>query len=297
MSTIIHKRLDHVDEEASGSCFVSEGSFYEQRVDITKLEDDEFEAFWDDLAKKNDPDFTASDTIAKRLSETGSTEDDETEELYFGEARQRLLEKLKCRPLRKEILRRTLVLCQTQRDFTEAEEQIQAFPEFPYCNQSPYRFIKILEDGGGLVRLNLDAEGEFITKERVEGLTEDEIDDLIESYALETTDVGKSVADELAPQRRLKKSFAMFPDRSEIYKELLSFTKIKPRSYTDIEALFKGRNFSSFRTIGAEKHVAIKPSVFVDNMEKAGGIVWNKDGWTITREGEEFLKNCLSKCT
>jgi hypothetical protein len=188
-------------------------------------------------------------------------------------------------PLHREILYRTLLFCKQQRDLPDVEAEIATYPEFAHAAQNQYRLITFLVDAGGLDRLELDEDGAAVTPERTEGLTENEIDDLVVSYALITTDAGAAVADALDPKRRIFEIFGLDPAYEDTYVELLEFCE-EPRKIADIDALLKDRSVLAFgRTASTQ---AIKPSFFVDQLERGGGIVW-KNGWVISDEGREIL--------
>ena len=82
--------------------------------------------------------------------------------------------------------------------------------------------------------------------------------------------------------------FSIFADRTSFYTQIMELCK-EPRKFADIESLFAGKDLSAIKTLHPESGLAIKPTVFVDNLEKAGAIAW-KDGWMITKEGRTFLE-------
>lgn len=299
--------------QIQGSCdgdVAARASFYEG-VDVTKLEDDDFEEFWARLGQRNAGVFACSasqdDAVSSEYS-LGSSEKaalvprriepdfmPDVAPLEYDEALSRLHNLLDTRPLRKEIFRRTLELCLKRRDFADAESLISEFPQFHYDNQTPYQFIKSLINAGGLELLKIGDEGQVFYDEAFAGMTVDEADDVIVSFSLETTAPGKAIAEELSPKRALSDLLTKFPDRTGVYRDLLSFVESNHCNYAQIETLFKGRDFSAIKTIGAEKHVAVQPSVFVDNLERAGGIVWQDGGWSLTFEGKALLKELLGE--
>lgn len=270
-----------------------QSSHFYDGVNITKLEDEEFETFWQELARKNRSAFSSD----------GQTLGTETPfglrflqpEIPYEQAKERIAKLLACRPMRKQVYRRTLAACSQRLEFSQVEALVADFPEFASCGQSPYRFIRALEEAGGLRLIAVDSEGNVISPERVEGLSEDEIDDLVDRFELEASKAGTEAAEALSPKQLLDDLVRAFPDRIGVYKDLLAHIKANPCKYDDIERLLSGRDFSAIRTLGTEKHVAIKPSVFVDNMEKAGGIVWRDRSWHVTKEGEALLEKLLTQ--
>lgn len=286
------------------------GTTFYEGINASKLEAEEFESFWDALAAKNRRHFAipcetevVHDNVQSSLLSVGGF-DASSQLPGFGllsldvpadQARESLAKLMSGRLNRQEIFRRTLEFCHDRREFSEVERAIEAFPEFPLASQSPYQFIKTLVEAGGLRRISLDTEGREIGLAEVKDLTEDEVDDLVSCFVLETTEAGRAIAEEHAPERRLRNLLEKFPDRGSIYRDLLSQVKARPCNYAEIEKLFAGRDFSGIATIGTEKHVALKPSVFVNNMEKAGGLVWSEGRWNITREGEALLGTLIEK--
>lgn len=246
--------------------------------------EEEFERFWDELAREVEE---ASDAVPR------GEEEDDAPALTFDERVERLMRVVDNKASHKELLRKMLVHCQQQRALAEVEQTVQGYPEFRAAGQNPYRLIVYLVEGGGLEKLELDEEGNRVTDDCKAGLTEDEVDDLVVSYALKTTDVGRVVADRLAPKKRIKNLLSLLPERFDAYIDLLKFCQ-EPRSMTAIDKLLSSRDLSAMKSLNPGTSVAIKPSVFVDKMERAGGIVW-KDGWTLTEEGKAFLESVLQE--
>lgn len=254
------------------------------------MDDAEFERFWDEL----DAEVRAQEAARRSATEPASAQAAEAQaepepELTFEEqcARVRTIV-AEGRSSHREILRKILDFCRERRELGEVERQVQSYPEFAYAAQNPYRMIVYLVDCGGLRKLDLDEQGDVITTERTQGLTEDEIDDLILTYAFETTDAGKAVADELAPKSRLGKLLSAMPERAQTYLDVLQFCS-EPQSMTAIDKLLGARDLSALKSLNTGSSVTLKPSVFVDKLERAGGIVW-KDGWVITDAGRAYLE-------
>lgn len=215
-----------------------------------------------------------------------------TEETYVDEAtfrRQvaRLTESVARQPLHREIYYKTLVFCEEVRPLREIEEKIATFAEFKGAANSQYHFIEVLEEAGGLERFELDEEGEVVTPDRKEGLTDDEIDDLVWSYAFMTTPAGLAVVEQHAPRARIIELLGLVPERKGAYIELLEFCAEEPRTYNEIRQLFVGRDVL-VRLVNGEPQT-MQPSVFVDKLEAAGGVEW-RDGWVLTDEGRSYLQ-------
>jgi hypothetical protein len=168
----------------------------------------------------------------------------------------------------------------------DLEELIQAMPEFKSATQPPYFLIEWLVKTEALSFTEVDAQGMPITDEQREGKTEDEIDDLIEDMIIETTDVGKEALKAFDPQQRLANLLEDVPERMDTYLEVLEFLKDK-HSYNDIDQLLRGRPV--LVKTRAQDDRPMQPSVFVDKLAAAGGIVYD-EGWVITPEGLALLE-------
>lgn len=190
-------------------------------------------------------------------------------------------------PLHREILYRTLAFCEQRRELTAIEGEIASYPEFRRATQDQYHLVEMLEHTGGLTRTPLDAEGADVTPERLEGLSEDEADDLVATYAFQTTDVGCALVEQHTPRARLIELMGLVPERADTYAELMSYIEEKPRTYADICSLLKGRP-ALIRLADDGEPQEMQPSVFLDKLEQAGGVEWN-DGWVLTDEGRQFL--------
>lgn len=191
-------------------------------------------------------------------------------------------------PRTREILYRTLGYCIEQRDLGEVESMIAGLPEFKTCEQNQYRLIVFLEDAGGLDRLELDENRGIVTEDMKEGLDEDEIDDLVCDYAFVTTDAGRAVYEEGKPEKRMRELTALFPKRAHAYQDVLQFCT-EPRSWKDINDLLSGSDVLTSGSLNTATDVPLQPSVFIDQLERSGGLVWD-GSWNITAEGRRFLE-------
>lgn len=210
------------------------------------------------------------------------------DDLTFEEAVAQIQSTLNSTPRYSEIEYRILEYCKTRRTLVEVEDMVLGLPQFPACDQNPYRLIFFMEDCGGLQRFELDAEGNVVDEEAKEGLSEDEIDDLVWDYAFETTEAGKQAADEMKPEKRMDKLFKLFPQRISTYCDVLEFCK-EPRGWKEIDALLQGRDVLKSGSLNWQTNLPLQPTVFIDRLEAAGGLVWD-NGWKITEEGRKFLE-------
>lgn len=249
--------------------------------------EEQFERFWDDLAQDVEAEGTGTPGDPPPSAEAV----DEPEPLALEKRVDEVRATVNGKASHREILRKILAYCTELRELGDVERTVQSYPEFAYAAQNPYRLIAYLVDSGGLEHVDLDEHGSIVTDERKQGLSEDEVDDLVLTYGFVTTDAGRVVADEMMPAKRIEGLLSRMPERFDAYVDLLDFCR-EPRSMTSIGNLFGGRDLSHLKSLNVESAVAIKPSVFVDKLERAGGIVW-KDGWVLTDEGKTFLEAVL----
>lgn len=229
---------------------------------------------------------TADLTAPGAADSPSAPEADATAEATFEEAVAALTETVNRAPLHREVFLKLLSFCTTQRPLAEAEDAARACPEFSSVAQSPYRLIRTLVHAGGLYWLELDESGCPLTPVAKEGLSPDEIEDATFSYAVVTTPVGEQVADDLAPEKRLRHLFDLVPQRLTTYLDLMDFCRDR-RTFKEIEALLRTRPAAAFASTSSSQ--PLQPSFFVDALERSGGLAWN-NGWKITERGMKILQ-------
>jgi hypothetical protein len=138
----------------------------------------------------------------------------------------------------------------------------------------------------GLETFELDEQGEVVVETQKEGLNEDEIDDLVFGFAYRTTEAGLEVVERMSPQARLFSLLEIAPEYYDTYLEVLDYLCEK-HSMAEVDTLLRGRPVLLARREPGDR--PIQASVFIDKLERAGGIVW-QGGWTITDEGRELLE-------
>ena len=190
-------------------------------------------------------------------------------------------------PLR-EVLYKLLVHCPEQRSFCEVEEFVAKQDECVYSHveQTPHALIFMLVDAGGLERISLDAQGNALDEAYLATLSEDEADDLVDSYALITTEAGRAAAALLNPARRLRARLAEHPHRTETYHKLLSLCAQSPQTLPQIEQFFKDTPGLALDQVTS--YHTLSPDYYVDRLEKCGVIVW-RGAWCATQAGVEAL--------
>lgn len=187
-------------------------------------------------------------------------------------------------PLQREIYLELLNWCEVRRGLEETERMVSECPGFSLTAQSPFALISNLVDGGGIDWFEIDADGLVITEERKVGLSDDEADDLVEGFALQTTDAGRIVAQEMAPERRLENLFREVPHRATTFLDVIDLCKT-PQPFKAVEE-FLATGAQSSKALGPSA-VSVQPSYFVDMLERAGALVWDK-GWRATKGGSIF---------
>ena len=154
------------------------------------------------------------------------------------EAVEALLDLMKRNPLQREIYLQVIEFCETRRALAEAEAMVASCPGFSLTAQTPFRLIANVVDNGGIHWYEVDAAGSVITEERKAGLTDDEADDLVEGFALETSDAGRKACELMAPERRLRDLFDQAPQRLGTYLDIIDLCS-EPQSFKAIETLVR----------------------------------------------------------
>lgn len=168
-------------------------------------------------------------------------------------------------------------------DLSHLETQIQQHPSFNARGVAPYFLVAWLEEAGGLVRLEMTADGDPIDRDKLTDLSEDDIDDLIASYSFEATEAGVSACARFEPKRKIAELLEEQPERRELYLGILSLLAT-PHSVADV-----------FAYVQANPHLvprvpenAPKPTAYLDKLAAAGAVAF--DGkWVTTLEGKEVL--------
>ena len=190
--------------------------------------------------------------------------------------------------INRPVLQLILKVC-SQQDWPldELEDFILSRDEFAKATQPPYFLIQWLVKSGALDSWEIDARGQELTPDRLEGLSEDEIDDLAVNTVYRANQVGAIILDEFSPKTRLSQLLELKPGRYDTYIEVLEFLQEKHslaeiyKLLQDNPVLMDGRTYSEGPML---------PSVFIDKLSAAGGITF-REGWMITEEGKELLNS------
>jgi len=233
-----------------------------------------------DVDLTTEPDISNDVPVNKDIAEVKAVK-----ELTFDEKVNDLARFVQNEPLIRELDVKVLAYCATRKGLTDIEDQIAQYPEFKSAPRDQYHLVMELVDHYGLTFYELDEAGNPVTEDDKSGLSENEIDDLVASFAFETTEVGHAVAEMLDPQRRLQELLAIVPERYDTYIEILEFLREK-HSFADVDSLLRGR--AVLRVGRQPDDQAVQTSVFVDKLERVGAICFEA-GWHITEAGEAFL--------
>lgn len=183
-------------------------------------------------------------------------------------------------------MRKALGFCTQQRSFSEVEAEIATYPEFRYVEYSQAAILDILVQVGALEKRNLDKSGGIVPVARLRALSEDDRDDLVVAYALETTEAGKAAIADMEPAERLRTLFAEVPERNETYLRVMEFCRI-PRTFDEVSTLLKDAAPAKSRNPYTD--LPLYPSAYLGHLEGAGGLLWD-EGWILTEDGAAFLE-------
>ena len=190
----------------------------------------------------------------------------------------KLLEFMYAQPLNREIYYRVLGFCETRRALPEVEDFILQRPECAGALQSPYFIILDLVDHGAIAMLELAEDGHVIEASEKEGLSENEIDDLVVSFACESTELGRAAARATTPAARFSKLMETIDADADACWALMGLLTQK-RSASEIDALM-GIHVTSD---------GVPAGILLEKLEKSGVIAWDKQGWQLTEEGRRLF--------
>ena len=211
-------------------------------------------------------------------------------------------------PLHRHIYRQLLVFLEEEHSTEEAEAFLEEVPEFTYAIQPAGRVLDVLERAGGIERLpeeeedvdeidfsaeedELDAEtddleldefdAEQLEEEEVEEGPQDALATLVGAHWI-ITDLGVEYVEATDPIQPLITLITQDPSRTSGYLLVLEMCAEGPKSLADLERALKQLQEED------ESAAQIKPSVFLDRLERVGGLYW-KSQWNATKEGKQVL--------
>ena len=231
--------------------------------------------------------YQVDDEAAEAQVQAAEAQAGYVDPVVFGRQVAKVTQAVTRNPVQREIFYKVLAFCQESQPLRTIEEKIQTFAEFKRSATNPYHYITILENAGGLERFDIDEEGDVVTAERKQGLTEDEIDDLVVEYQFMTTPAGQAVVDQHTPRARIIELLNLVPERKDTYIELMEFLSGEPRTYNEVSQLLVGRDVL-WRLDSHGNPEKMQPSVFLDKLHAAAAIEW-RSGWMLTEEGRAYL--------
>lgn len=184
-----------------------------------------------------------------------------------------------------EIMRKALLFCAERRSFSAVEDEIATYPEFKYVDYSQAAILDILIHAGALTRYSLDKEGKVLTEGFLGGLSEDVADELVRSFALETTEAGACAIAGMEPASRLAELYSCDGERAAVYCRIMEYCR-EPRTFEEVAALLA--TDAPLKSRNPYTDLPLYPSAFLGHLEAAGGLVWD-EAWVLTAEGAEFL--------
>ncbi len=187
-----------------------------------------------------------------------------------------------------EVLYKLMLFCQEQRTQQEAEDFIAHSDEFVYSHiiQSPTSIVGIMVKNHGLSSTQVDAQGEPVTQERSEGLSADELDDLICGTLLKTTPAGVAVTQMISPAKRFEAQLGRNRGRTATFYAILEFCAQEPRKFPQIKEFYTQHDEFSKSTAMDSQQLAC--DFYVDKLECAGMLVW-RGQWEVTQAGRDAL--------
>lgn len=236
-----------------------------------------------------------------QLAEEQPSAEDRSHQLSSDESIQEKLSRLSKvitkHPLNQMVLYKILVACKTNRKEGELKEEIATYPQFKSATLDQHSLIDQLVRADGLSMSEYDGNGNLIVRgEQTDGVLaeqdktpppDQDQEASVTWRCYLTTEIGLIYIDENTPEKRLADLLSLVPSRNEFYLKVLDFCSGEKQPYKAIEALLE-RDLLALPEEQA-LHIPTKPSLFIDKLERAGGIVWD-DGWTITDIGRRMLQ-------
>lgn len=201
---------------------------------------------------------------------------------------ERALSCVKKQPLNLEVLVAAIEYCLQPREQSEVESYIQSTTADKGALQSPYGLMRQLVASGALSCTELDTQGRAVCAAQKEGLTEDEVDDLVQGWRYEATKAGREVVAYFSPDRRMERLLDAHPTADGAYRSVMRYCET-PRSRSDLAAFIeRGELLDALQAV-LPKGSTLRPSVLMDKLEAAGMLTWD-GGWMLTEAGRRYLE-------
>lgn len=192
-------------------------------------------------------------------------------------------------PRHRELLYKTLSHCTEERTLADVEEWIERQPEYASALQDASALVKSLSEHRGVLVVTRDEEGNPLSEEDLLTMTQqgerERVAAALSGRTIATTPQGKAAVSLLSPERRIDAFARKIPGRRNAFVELLEFCKT-PRTLGEVNALFENSPYLDPTEQSGRQR--LRPAYFLDRMEEAGGLVWDK-AWVTTEAGKLFL--------
>ena len=196
---------------------------------------------------------------------------------------------LKSNPNARQILLWTLDRCRDRLvDLSTLETEIQQQDTYTPACPEPFFVVQWLVDAKALQAFNIDSCGNIINDEalRADGLSDDDIDDIIASYAYTTTNEGWAAAQKYTTSSQMKQLLETYPEAADVLLSSLSFFR-SPRSLYEVgkflEATLNEEQVSKLASLA-------NPSVLVNKLSNASAIEFIDHRWRLSTLGRRFLE-------
>lgn len=214
-------------------------------------------------------------------------------ELDFDARVKETLECLQRKNNQKEILSDLLNFCFQERAEEELEAFLTAHKQFADGYHTANKYLFFMQRTGALAEREYDSEGVLMDEERradllEQGISEDEIDELVVEWCYITTDVGKEALTQFNPCKRTQEMLAtQASSRMASFRRLLEFCK-QPRSLEEITNYMAD---DPGLEIDLQTGVAhMQPSAYIGKLDQSGALTW-EGGWKTTEGGMEVLNS------
>lgn len=203
----------------------------------------------------------------------------------FEQRYERLSKAVTRQPLNREAMVAILSYCVQTHACHDVEQHVLSLPAAQDILQSPYGLMDQLVTAGGLERTEVDEQGVPVLPEDKEGLTEDEVDDLVADEVFTTTDVGVEVASYFSPDRRMARLLDIHPQAAPAFADLMSYCE-QPHTRVELESYIRSKSLLS--SMGSDAQ--LRPSVMLDKLEAAGMLEWRQHAWRLSDAGRRYIQ-------
>lgn len=178
------------------------------------------------------------------------------------ERTEKIIERIQNEPAYRTVLYKILAHCQVARLNEDLEKTILSFPEMRAAMHTPQEILSWLENCGAIEKRNENDKVMWCT-----------------------TEAGVNAVEKESFQNQMTRLFINEPEYQESFLEILKAC-LEPKSLSEIESFFNANP--------KMKETGVFASYFIEKLERAGGLVWDRK-WKITSIGKEFLSKFSSE--